>query len=105
MNKDQIEIVKATIEEVKQEARNGWGIAPYDWGVIDDILSKVVQNLEKMQEATEPLTETQKKYISLFKGKEYAQCTDGCLMTELGMFDWKEAEKLIAQYEREGKHE
>ena len=51
MNEDEIEKIKAIIQEVKQEAKNGWGIAPYDWGVIDDILSTVVHRVEKVMKA------------------------------------------------------
>jgi hypothetical protein len=50
----------------------------------------------------EALTEKQKALIELFKD---GQCTDGYLMTKLGVFDWKDAQVMIAQYEREGKDE
>ena len=52
-----------------------------------------------------PLTDHQKYYIKQFLGDGYGKCTDGYLMTKLGLSDWKEAEKLIEQYEREGKNE
>jgi len=105
MKEIDIEVVKAIIEEVKQEAKNGWGIAPYDWGIIEDILHTVTYRLEK-QEKEQPLTEKQKKHIKLFLGDGYGTCTDGYLMTKLGIYEWDEAKKLIAQYKREeGKKE
>jgi predicted DNA-binding protein YlxM (UPF0122 family) len=53
----------------------------------------------------EPLTDKQKKYIKLYLGEEYGKCTEGYLMTKLGIFEWKDAQKLIEQYEREGKND
>jgi hypothetical protein len=50
----------------------------------------------------EPLTDKQKMYIKLFLDR---QCTDGYLMTKLGIFEWKDAQALIERYEKEGKNE
>jgi hypothetical protein len=62
---------------------------------------------EKLQESLKqkeqvPLTEGQKHYIKLFQD---GQCTDGYLMTKLGIFEWKDAQVMIGQYEKEGKDE
>jgi hypothetical protein len=49
----------------------------------------------------EPLTVKQKQYIKLFLGDGQGKCSDGYLMRMLGVFEWKEAERMIEQYKRE----
>jgi hypothetical protein len=67
-----------------------------------DLKKKVKEEGSKQ----EPLTDHQKKYIKLFLGDGYGKCTDGYLMSKLGVFEWKEAEAMIEQYKREeGKNE
>jgi hypothetical protein len=63
-----------------------------------------LQNTINRAEIEKPLalTEGQKALIKLFLGE---QCTDGYLMTKLGIFDWKDAQVMIEQYEREGRNE
>jgi hypothetical protein len=66
----------------------------------EDILAASIRKRESKRDM---LTDTQKHYVKLFAD---GQCTDGYLMTKLGIFEWKDAEKLIEQYKREeGKNE
>jgi len=69
------------------------------------LTEKTDRFLESEGEKDKLLDEKQKKYIKLFLGDGHGKCTDGYLMTKLGLSDWDEAKKLIEQYEREGKNE
>lgn len=66
--------------------------------ISDALLAKVVQDCTKKHEDDKPLTEGQKHYIKIFVD---GKCTDGYLMTKLGIFDWKDAQRLIERYKKE----
>jgi hypothetical protein len=50
------------------------------------------------KEESKLLTDKQRELIKLLLDDK---CTDGYLMTKLGIFEWKDAQKLIDQYKRE----
>lgn len=56
----------------------------------------------KMYYPCEQLTDKQKGHIQLFLA---GKCSDGYLMTKLGIVEWKDAEKMVAQYRKECKDE
>jgi len=71
--------------------------------ISDALLVKVVQDCIDKREDGNLLTNGQKHYIKLFVDNN---CTDGYLMTKLGIFEWKDAMRLVEQYKKEeGKNE